>query len=426
MKSSRLLSLLSEISDCYIAEADPEKKHQSRSRILLRWGSLAASLVIVTGAALFALPMLWENDPLPPAESGTETLPPPIEWQETDVETESSGELWVDTRERNDSILLNEELAIEWGWDDLTPLERYTSLALNGDPYSSRGVYLPEEYLGEKVADGILNEEDPAHSLPCEVFAIRDLPTKRVVAVKFEGADGYVVFFSRTYDPPLTLADFMEEYHLTEYLSLTKVRLTQNNFFAGYFHLSADQSNTIWAMLTEAGDAEIIRDDTFYHDLSTHVTFTVEAPAFGLTNKAYRITSDGYLITNLGEYGYYYPIGADLANRIIELVTEHHGDPVEEKLPYTLVGTITEIGEDFFKLDDTALMKHPEDGMVFTISSAHPHVSRMLRRGFLRVGSTVVVEYDGVIYAHDPTCVGGAFAVHKAIITSGGEVLIPE
>ncbi len=96
-------------------------------------------------------------------------------------------------------------------------------------------------------------------------------------------------------------------------------------------------------------------------------------------------------------------------------------------LPF-LAGKVTEIGDGYVMLDDTALCKDPKDGMVFKILTDDPRVSRCFAfEPFgIRVGSTIMVSFEAPLTLTEENTVDGAIRISIAQIASNGDVLIPE
>ncbi len=90
-----------------------------------------------------------------------------------------------------------------------------------------------------------------------------------------------------------------------------------------------------------------------------------------------------------------------------------------------MIGTVTEIGDDYIKVDDTVMMKNPDDGIEFTVYANHTRIKRYIVSGFLKVGQTVLIEHGG-IYSDEPTIVRTATSLYEAYITDNGEAIIPE
>ena len=132
-------------------------------------------------------------------------------------------------------------------------------------------------------------------------------------------------------------------------------------------------------------------------------------------------------MTNAEEWGHWFYIGEEAAQKIADWALAHGVEAEPPRTEYHVTGTITEIGEDWFKVDDAILMQEPAVGIEFTIHADDLRVRRWLIRGLLRVGQTVQVTHTGM---EDPGPEDGAeirtaFEVREVQIIDG-EVLIPE
>jgi hypothetical protein len=98
----------------------------------------------------------------------------------------------------------------------------------------------------------------------------------------------------------------------------------------------------------------------------------------------------------------------------------------EEKNPvYYIVGTVTEKGDGYIKVDDSIMMKNPEDGLTFTIDVTDKKLGRVCNL-LISVGDHVLITYDGRISEDGSLLVENAESIQEAWITEDGDVLIPE
>ncbi len=295
-------------------------------------------------------------------------------------------------REKRDVSVFEQSLAYVWPWEELEIYEKYFTFSLDGVKYAKHGGEIYTTYVGEKIGDAvavgydeITNEE---HNINCEVFGVNKL--NRYAAVKYEGYDGYYLYKVDEFSPPQSLGQFIEEYNLKEYLSLTQFYYTLDGDDNGHYYFSKD----IWDMLLSYSDAPFAKDYTYYQD-GEDIGFSATSEALGIKNRSFQITADGYITTNIADYGYNFYIGTDAARKIIDFVYSNRGDEVPEEKEYYLVGTITEIGEDYIKVDDSIMMKNPDDGIIFTVNATTAEFKRYLKHNILSVGELVQIKYDG-------------------------------
>jgi hypothetical protein len=253
-----------------------------------------------------------------------------------------------------------------------------------------------------------------------------------VIAAKLDGTDKYISykFISREYLPPASLGELIVENDLSNKLHLTTFYKNQENEI---LTLSEDISKQIWNILLKCSDAEFVEDDPVNDsilnkiDLKDCIGFSVSSQELGFRNKSFRVFGTGYISTNIEEYGYYFDIGKDMAQEIIKLATDNAKPAAEKDLNNKkwVAGTITEIGEDYFKINDAPMMENEDDGIEFTVNTTDIKILRYFKSGVLRVGDTAIVRYNGNIYADEPTIINGAYSINECHIYEG-EAYIPE
>jgi hypothetical protein len=368
-------------------------------------------------------------------EIGGTTKPTP----EIQTDPPVNGAFWDDLRERKEINVMIPESSIEWRWEDMTDEERYTNLEFDGKSYGSRGTVTG--YLGEWLASGEAfgtewGENIQRHYIPCEIYALTFSPDHSVVAVQFEGSSEIYRFErEREYDPPKTLGEFMETRKLSQVLPLTTLyyeRREGGSSVSDKMALSAEHSDGVWAILAKYGDASFIEPSfkesfEINHYDKERIGFSATSEVLGIHNKSFAVNDNGYIITNIEQYGYNYFIGVDAAREVIDYVKAHMTEPLpEEKTPvYYIVGTVTEKGDGYIKVDDSIMMKNPEDGLTFTIDVTDKKLGRVLKY-LVGEGSTVLITYDGRISEDGSLLVENAASIQEAWITEDGDVLIPE
>ena len=367
--------------------------------------------------------------------NGETTKPTP----EIQTDPPANGAFWDDLRERKEINVMIPESSIEWRWEDMTDEERYTNLEFDGKSYGTRGTVTG--YLGEWLASGEAfgtewGENIQRHYISCEIYALTFSPDHSVVAVQFEGSSEIYRFeCNREYAPPKTLGEFMETRKLSEVLPLTSLyheRWEGGSSKYDKFALSAEHSDEVWAILGKYGDAPFT-ENSFEESFNIHhydkerIGFSATSEVLGIRNKSFAINDNGYIITNIEQYGYNYFIGVDAAREVIDYVKAHMTDPLpEEKNPvYNIVGTVTEKGDGYIKVDDSIMMKNPEDGLTFTIDVTDKKLSRVCD-ALISVGDHVLITYDGRISEDGSLLVENAASIQEAWITEDGDVLIPE
>lgn len=431
MKNNEFLQeSLGLIDDELITDAKTIKKRDSKKthRFLI----IAACV-----AVLAALPigfLIANRDQAPTVETENTASTP----------EDDNREIWVDNRKYKDGVdAYGEEIAIEWRWEYLDIYEKYLYI----DREIEKGTYYTiihsqieessiDAHLGTSTAYGYdldytLDKADKKE-ISCEIYSIKGADSSKVIAAKLDGTDKYISykFISREYLPPTSLGELIVENDLSNKLHLTTFYKNQENEI---LTLSEDISKQIWNILLKCSDAEFVEDDPVNDsilnkiDLKDCIGFSVSSQELGFRNKSLRIFGTGYISTNIEEYGYYFDIGKNMAQEIIKLATDNAKPAAEEDLNNKkwVAGTITEIGEDYFKINDAPMMENEDDGIEFTVNTTDIKILRYFKSGVLRVGDTAIVKYNGNIYADRPTVINGAYSINECHIYEG-EAYIPE
>ena len=341
--------------------------------------------------------------------------------------------VWDDTRERNDKNYLNSEGGIVWPWECRAVYDRYTVVRVNVIRYFAQssyyGIPIKPDFIGEKIGDYICEGYDDisgeSHTIDCSVYSINNVDRYHVVAVKYEGYDEYYPFkcdVGTAVPIPGTLGVLIDKLNLTDNVKLNDFYYEQKDGDVHYA-LSDEHSEAIWNMILKYADA---KTNLEYEEKWNRkiIGFSLDSDVLGIKNLSLSLNQEGYLITNIEDYGYYYNIGVDAVNEIVDFAMKHRLAVLMEETQY-LVGTVTEIGENYIKVDDSVAMKNPEDGIVFTVYADHMNIKRYIISGYLKVGDTVRITH-GFLSKESYTEIKNATDLQECVITSGGQVLIPE
>lgn len=318
---------------------------------------------------------------------------------------------------------LSGEAAIEWSWTDKTPAEKYTVVTLDGVKYVTRGNEINKDLLSESLgiceANGYDTYTEKTYTEKFESRAVKNVDKDKIIAVNIEGT--YVVFRRDMYSEqviPMLFKEFYEEYGLTETLKLETYCDKDGYNKDGWFKTDAGQY--VIDVLATCGDAPLVSADGAYFSDKNGITFTVTSEPLGIYKKSLIVTEDGYLCTNIAEYGYSFEIGAEKANEIISYVKAHSEKTEMEPFYNSVAGVITEIHDGYILVDDSVLCKDEKDGIVYKIPADSMIVRRWIENTYprLNVGDAVMIEYKGDI-SKDYT-VNGIVSMNEARIFEDG------
>lgn len=394
MTERNIFDSLTSIDHELIEKAAPSDKALKKSNFTwIKWASLAAAVCLVAG--LVIVPLL--NN------------------------TKKDGE---NDRYR-DHVIHSGEYGIVWPWEYKTVYEKYFSVDINGVEYIGRKRELPVSYVGDMLgtykALGYDDTSDKEYHKNFDVYKIKGVSPERLVTVKME--EKYYVFMSDEYALPETWGEVLSEYSLLDNIHLDS------------FSVKEDGKNTVYRMLDDDGyiknvlstlaNAERTDGADFHENNKNYLSFTITSEPLGVYKNALYITENGYLWTNIfnGEYLYY--IGTDATDDIIKYAKENSTDAEFEPYNKTIAGKITEITNGYMILDDSVLCNDPDDGMTYKIILDDIRVSRYVDLDMIKVGSTVIVSYDGDIDVGNDNVINGIINISKGII-SNGDILIPE
>lgn len=305
-------------------------------------------------------------------------------------------------------------------WEYKTVWEQYTALDLNGVPYHSRAHAISESKLGEDLGQWTVKgydwytETQPERT--AQVRAITGVDKNRLVAVQLDG-QWYVFLYDRD-QKPATFGAFMDELNLAQNLSLTHFSTTDDDYY------SVESDSTLWAILSTCRNAKLT-EDSDYLSKREHISFTATSEELGISNLVFTVTADGFVKTNILNFGCDYFIGQDAAKQILDYAHANKQSATWD-ITYWIAGTVTEIGDGYILVDDSVMMEKPEDGMVFRISTEDVRIRRWVEwiGAGIKVGNFVVVRYNDGVDTENNNNVLGAYSINKAKLADG-TVLIP-
>ncbi len=205
-----------------------------------------------------------------------------------------------------------EEWAEEPKWDDRTIAERFLEFTLDGYAYVSRVSKIGTEKMSEKLCDARITGydyyTDTAHHADVQVYRIAGIAEECAVAVRFPHIDEGYVYTSRDYFPE-TLGDLMDALHLTEEISFHSLNPAQGKSKTEF------DRGLLMDLLNDHRELPRIEYDSYHKPL---FSVSTNVDILGITNKSLKITEDGYLTTNIMEWGYAFFIGEEAAAEIAQ------------------------------------------------------------------------------------------------------------
>lgn len=424
MKNQRkFLERMSEIDDELLMRADDSAIAKKKSGSRMRWIIISAAALCLVIAASITAVIFTTRDREGNRSDLDDVLQAPI----SDV-------YWMDTREQNGkNVRWNlKETAIVFPWNERESYEKYTTVIWNGEEYNSRSSYGDEVYanqIGEKLGDaeciGYDMIEDKSYSIECEAFEILGVDSTRIIAVKYEGFDGYYTFMNDEYNMPATLGELIDRLDLTNNIKLNSFYYDSDGDRRDeHYALSDEASNQLWEIIKKYSSAPSVSDDIANWSES-RVSFAINSSALGVYNLSFSFKEDGYLTTNVENYGYTYNLGREAIDEIVNFAIKNRLVILLPEKQY-LVGTVTEIGEDYIKVDDSVMMKNPEEGIEFTVyANRRNKLGSFIKIDYFKVGDTVRVEHS-YLPKDSYTEIKDSLSINECIITDNGQVLIPE
>lgn len=461
-KREKISEILDGIDERYITEAAEVKKPR---RVLPKVGLAAACLVLAVSATAVMLPAMNNSEAGVYTES-EETTEAAIEHvtetdtantvpEITDTET-ASAEITVPATEEEstayteiitspeasepaettdegvqpqpispmrpykDGVTSSSESALIWPWDAMTAVERYRSFTMNGCEYTTRASEIGKDKLGKALGEfeftGYDIYTDSLYKESFTVYEITGIEAEYLVTAELDGV--YTVFRNTNTPTPATLGEMMDTLALTDTLPLKNYSFSTDYENGGYFTIA--DGKAVWSILEECKNAPVEANDTIVFSGREVLSFTATSEKLGIYKKVFSITRDGYVSTNIAEYGYVFFIGTDAAERIFDLA-ESNSTPAEaEPYYYTVAGVVTEIGDGYVLIDDSYVCENPEDGLVFKLDTTDHTAGRYVTHGIIKEGTFVYVSHRGKLTYRDGWLINDVVSITDAILTDDG------
>ena len=396
MRKNKISEVIGKIDPKYVEEATA---YTGETNIIRRngWrkrGAMAACFAVMVLIGVLVFPRLQQDSPESTSFAGL-------------------------NRPYKDVSVKGAENAVDWPWEYKTVYEKYGTMILGGKEYIGRAkaidVSLLGDVLGTCEAKGYDHYAEKAYTQSCEVRKIKGISEEKLVAVGMDGR--FYVFMHKESAPQPTFGEFLDGYDLTRSLEFHHFTAYEGYTEKGYYHLKND--DRIWQILSECRQAGLVEDDTWNCADRSYISFTATSEALGAYKKAFYVTEDGYVWTNIFDLAYIYYIGEDAAGQIIDYAAANAEKGQCESYYDSLAGTVAEIEEDYILIDDSVLCESPEDGMVFKVPSENLLIKRCIDHLKIKTGDTVVVQFTGGIDVGAGNVIQGAISLSEATIADG-------
>ena len=365
MNIPRIVDAIGYIDDDLITAAleDPPRK---RHNLMIKWMPVAACLALVMIAGILVPHFLRK-----------------------DAAAEEKYKYHVSEIER----------AIEWPWKYKTAAEKYPAIKFNGKQFTVKSQNpIHTDALGDEIgsciAEGLDPDTEKKYTETFEVWKIHGISEELMIAAGNE--DGFYVYAADESTAPDTLGKLLELYGLSQNIELNYVTKCEN--YEEKEELLLDNDDEIWQILAGRSDAKLDNtSDFFERENRIYLAFTATSKTLGVYNRVIYISEDGYFATNILDYEYSYFIGKEAAGQIIRYVQKHSTETKSSSSVPTISGTVTEIGDGYMIVDNTALCRSPKAGKEYKVYTDDIRVKRWIESGEIKTGDLVAVEYEGEI-----------------------------
>ena len=400
MKIPKIANAVGYIDDDLI-NAAAENKGTTKRKLWVKWGAVAACVVVCVTLGAFFLPFVIDK-----ISHGDNTPEGPSD------------------RYKNVQIGTS-EISILWPWEYKTVYEKYTYLNMNGAGYQSKGRAVSANNVGAKIGifsvRGIDNYDNKSkeYSESFEVYSLKYADNIKYVAVKME--ENYYVFENVTGNPPGTLGELFALIDFPNAIKLNHFSVNNDRTEKEYYSLS--NGDYVWNVLANCRDAAFITDNSHSKSGGDSLCFTITSETLGVYKVVMYITADGYLETNMFGNRYLFFIGENASGKIIDYAKKNSEKATFEPYLNSVVGKITDITDEYIIINDSVLCNNSSDGIEYKISMQDLRISRYVELNQIAKGSIVSVQYSGEI--GDGNIVEGVTNIMRARI-SANSVEVPE
>lgn len=382
MKIPRIAHALSNIDEEYLAQSEQIKKQKIKKSTI---AAIAACTVIILSGAITAILHFANSDKY--------------------------------------TVILNESLAHEWRWEDKTDYEKFPVVKFNSNEYRARANCVSEALIEKNIGSCTAENNDiytnTDYTDEFEVYKITDISDRYLIAVKMNGVY-YVYIKSDNNDFPQNFTELLNSTGLEKHLGFSRFSIKEKNNDENYRKLTNEAD--IWTYLSKCDGATLVTENYNYYDAEKTISFTVTSEALGIYKKSFKITSDGYVWTNIFDYSVVYYIGETQAREIMEYAMSNSTETEFEPYELYFSGTVTEINEQYLVVDNSVLKYNKKDGISVKIYLDDPKIRRAVKYEEPNVGDIVRVTYADDIKNNE---IFGAYDIAKGRLVDS-DVIIAE
>lgn len=410
MKKERISKVMGGLScdlvdQCFTYESKNVEK--SKKKAFVKWGTLVASFVLVTALAVGII----VNNPFNPK---LVVSPPNDELGKGDTVVGGI------SRRYNDLFYKKQENNYVYKWEEKFIDEKYFQATLLDKKYSCVSKIednrLIGEFLGVSTNVGRDEYTSTAYTQNFDAYSINGVSTDCLVAIKMEN-EFYAFRRSEKVDFQ-TFGDFFDVVDLQNNFKFDYYSLETNGETA-YYNLTDE--NQIWLQLIDCKTAPIEENYVKNGDASV-LSFTASSTTLCVFKRNFTITSDGYIKTNVLDFGYTFNIGQEKATQIIELIQSVSQATEYRPYSYSLIGTITEITDDYFLVSDEIRCVDSSDAITFKVLVNDKKIARTVKKRC--VGEVVIVSFKNDVDSLNEYQISGVLDVNVAVLFNGDYVVL--
>lgn len=214
----------------------------------------------------------------------------------------------------------------------------YSSTIYNNNTYSTTYYTIDKAKIESKLGtsdfeSSILQTNDLYPLKDVEIYKISNVSANAFIAAMItdeSGESAYFVFRNDDYRPK-TLSDLINDFNLKENLqfnTLAEYNPVSESGISNTTYYTLKQNPPLWDLLMSKTNAKFILSedisDKSQSDFMQLMTISVDMPIGNIINCAMGVTQNGYLFTNITQYGSYFYIGEENAQKFVDYILENN------------------------------------------------------------------------------------------------------